>query len=121
MGQPHPDEREHWRQTGRLRLRSEWLDTELGYGLVEEMHQFPHEDLAAGIACPLLIFHGMRDNTIPYGNSVAFVERAAHPDIELRLLKDGDREARSSCRFLRCCATHGRGSGELTVSRTAVS
>lgn len=83
-------EREDWKQSGRLRVRNEWIDTEIGYGLVEEQDDFPFEKLAAEVSRPLLIYHGLRDTTIPALSSIAFVERAAHPDIELRLLKKGD-------------------------------
>jgi pimeloyl-ACP methyl ester carboxylesterase len=100
-------QRQHWRQTGRLRVRNEWLDTEIGYGLVEEIDQFPMEDLAAKWARPLLIFHGMNDQTIPCADSLDFVQRAAFPTIELRLLKSGDHRlsafkeelAEAACRF----------------------
>jgi pimeloyl-ACP methyl ester carboxylesterase len=83
-------ERQRWRDTGRLRVRSAWVDAEIGYGLVEEMDQFPPERLAAGLCQPLLIFHGMRDDVVPYEGSVAFARQAASPKVELRLYKDGD-------------------------------
>jgi pimeloyl-ACP methyl ester carboxylesterase len=83
-------QREEWRRTGRLRVRNQWLDVEVGYGLAEERDHFPEEALAAGWLRPLLIFHGMRDDTTPYADSLAFVERTACTDVELRLLKDGD-------------------------------
>jgi pimeloyl-ACP methyl ester carboxylesterase len=99
-------ERELWRHTGRLRVRNEFVDVEIGYGL-EEADVFRVEDLAAAWAAPLLIYHGMRDETVPYTESLAFVERTAFPDVELRLLKDGDHRllnyqdeiAEATCRF----------------------
>jgi alpha-beta hydrolase superfamily lysophospholipase len=83
-------ERNEWRRTGRLRLRNQWVDLEIGYGIVEEMDRFLPEDLAARWATPLLLYHGMADDTVPAAESLAFVERTAFPDIELRLLKGGD-------------------------------
>ena len=83
-------ERQHWKQTGRLRVRNEWLDTEIGYGLVEEMDLLPVERLAAEWSRPLLIFHGMKDDTVPYTQSLSFVEQTAYPEVELRLFKNGD-------------------------------
>src|SRR5437588_626484 len=59
-------EQQLWKQTGRLRVRNQWLDTEIGYGLVEEIDQFPLTRLAAQWATPLLLFHGMQDDIIPY-------------------------------------------------------
>jgi pimeloyl-ACP methyl ester carboxylesterase len=83
-------ERRRWKETDRLRVRNEWLDAEIGYGLVEEAGRYPVEALAAGWGRPLLIFHGLRDDTIPFGLSLSFVERTAYPQVELRLFKDGD-------------------------------
>jgi alpha-beta hydrolase superfamily lysophospholipase len=84
------EERRRWRETGRLRVNNQWVDAEIGYGLVEEIDQFRGERLAAGLARPILIFHGMRDEVVPYTASVAFLQTAVYPDMELRLFKDGD-------------------------------
>jgi pimeloyl-ACP methyl ester carboxylesterase len=100
-------ERRRWRETGRLRLRNQWIDTELGYGLVEEIGRFPVERLAAELGRPLLIFHGMQDDTVPYEHSLALVQQAPYSHIELRLFKDGDHRlvafkddvAESACAF----------------------
>jgi pimeloyl-ACP methyl ester carboxylesterase len=83
-------EREQWKQTGRLRVRNQWVDAEIGYALVEEMDQFPVERLAEELSRPLLIFHGLQDDVVPYQQSVVFAERANHPEIEVRLFKSGD-------------------------------
>jgi pimeloyl-ACP methyl ester carboxylesterase len=84
------DARRRWCETGRLRVGNQWLTAEIGYGLVEEADEFTVGRLAAELARPLLILHGLRDEVVPYPLSLAFVELAAHPDIELRLFKDGD-------------------------------
>jgi pimeloyl-ACP methyl ester carboxylesterase len=81
---------EHWKKTGRLRVRSDWVDAEVGYGLVEEMDEFAPQRLEAELARPVLIFHGMQDADVPYTGSIAFIERAAYPGMELRLIKNGD-------------------------------
>ena len=102
-----PAEREEWQRTDRLRFRNEWVDVEIGYGLVAEREQFRSQDLARDYRTPTLIFHGMADDVIPFTDSVAFVERAVEPRIELRLLKDGDHRltahkdeiASEACRF----------------------
>jgi pimeloyl-ACP methyl ester carboxylesterase len=101
-------ERARWRQTGRLRVQNEWIDTEIGYGLVEEIDLFPMERLVKEWASPLLIFHGMRDDVVAYSQSVSFVERTAFPEIELRLYRNGDHRllefkhemAEAACEFL---------------------
>ena len=85
-----PAERERWRQTGRLRLRNDWMDAEIGYGLMEEQELFPFEHLAAVWRKPLLIFHGLADDVVPCEGSLEFVRRTAAADVELRVYKAGD-------------------------------
>ncbi len=82
--------REAWRRTGVLRIKTTTGDADLGYGLVEEAAQFAMEDLLRGYRTPTLIFHGVKDDVVPYARSLAFVEQAAGPHVELRLYKDGD-------------------------------
>jgi pimeloyl-ACP methyl ester carboxylesterase len=83
-------ERAAWKRSGRLRVKNEWLDVEVGYGLAEEREQFHPRDLAAGWRTPALLFHGLADETVPETDSLDFVRNVAYPAIELRLLKDGD-------------------------------
>jgi len=100
-------EREKWRRTGRLSIRNQWVDAELGYGIVEEIDLFPLEVLADELARPVLIFHGLQDDVVPIGQSLKLLERAAHPAIEMRIYKDGDHRllnfktemAESACGF----------------------
>jgi pimeloyl-ACP methyl ester carboxylesterase len=110
-----PDsERGRWRQTGRLRLCNEWIAADVGYGLVEEAVQFPLEQLVTTWRTPLWIGHGMRDNTVPYTDSLAFVERCSYPNLELHLWKDADHRlhevkdqlAERACNFLEMHLRH---------------
>lgn len=43
-----PEEQIAWVRTGRLRVKNEWLETEIGIGLVDEREQFRPEELLAG-------------------------------------------------------------------------
>ncbi|HET6574267.1 MAG TPA: alpha/beta fold hydrolase [Fimbriiglobus sp.] len=83
-------ERDEWRRTGRRRITSDWVDLEVGYGLVEEREAFTPAALAAGWSLPALLFHGCADEVVPDTDSLAFLRAAASPDVELRLLKSGD-------------------------------
>ncbi len=104
-------QRRAWRDTGRLRFRNQWLDVELGHGLIEERDQFRVEDLAARWATPLLVFHGLRDETVPWREALDFVARCDFPDVELRLFKNGDHRllalkdemTEEACRFFERC------------------
>jgi alpha-beta hydrolase superfamily lysophospholipase len=83
-------ERDEWRRTGRRRITNEWVDLEVGYGLVEEREAFAPSALAAGWAHPALLFHGCADDLVPDADSLAFLRSVEYPDVELRLLKSGD-------------------------------
>src|SRR5262249_38007166 len=62
-------QREIWQHTRRLRLHNAFIDAEIGYGLMEEDELFRVEDLIADWEPPLLIYHGMRDDLVPYMES----------------------------------------------------
>lgn len=83
-------ERSEWQRTNRLRVKTEWVETELEYGITEERDQFLVSDLMKGWTCPALILHGAADNVIPVSESLSFLQQANYPDIELHLFKSGD-------------------------------
>lgn len=83
-------ERADWQRTGRLKVKNQYIETEVGYCLAEEVDHYPLERLIAGWSKPLLIFHGMQDDLVPHTQTLAFVDAAKSPHIELRLYKDGD-------------------------------
>ena len=104
-------EREEWRRTGRLRVRNEFVDVEIDYGLAAEADDYPFEKLTTESRSPAIIFHGMADETVPYSSSVEFAARCATGDIELLLIKSGDhrlngekgRMAFAACEFFARC------------------
>jgi pimeloyl-ACP methyl ester carboxylesterase len=85
-----PTERDAWKRTGRMRLSNQWVNAELGYGLVEERDQFRPVQLVAGWRTPSLLFHGLADEVVPHTDSLFFIKNVGYPHVELRLLKDGD-------------------------------
>jgi pimeloyl-ACP methyl ester carboxylesterase len=108
-------ERQRWKESGRLRVRNEYVDVELGYGVAEEIDLFPPKRLATELARPMLIFQGMRDDVVPYQQTLTFVQEAAQADIELRLIKNGDHRllaykdvmAEAACEFFARTASLG--------------
>jgi pimeloyl-ACP methyl ester carboxylesterase len=100
-------EREMWRGSGRLSVHNQWVDAEIGYGIVEEIDLFPFESLADQLARPVLIFHGLNDDVVPINQSLKLLERGVYSGIELRIYKDGDHRllkyknemAESACNF----------------------
>lgn len=83
-------ERDDWQRTGRRRITSEWVDLEIGYGLVAEREAFTPRALAEEWATPALLFHGCADDLVPDTDSLNFLRAVQYTDVELRLLKAGD-------------------------------
>ena len=83
-------EKLEWKQTDRLRVKTEWVETELGYGIAEELDQFRFADLIKAWNIPTLMIHGVADNVIPDQESLLFLHQSSYPGIELHLLKAGD-------------------------------
>jgi uncharacterized protein len=102
-----PPERDEWARTGVRRVHNDWVDVEIGYGLIAERAAFEPGDLARRWRTPLVIFHGLADDVVPAADSLAFAEATPYPDVELRLLKSGDHRltavkdeiAAEGCRF----------------------
>jgi pimeloyl-ACP methyl ester carboxylesterase len=84
------EQREEWRRTGRHRITSEWVDLEIGYGLVQDREEYCTARLVEGWAKPALLFHGCADNVVPYSASLDFQRDVPFPDVEVRLFKNGD-------------------------------
>ena len=101
-------ELDEWRRTGVRRVTNEWVDVEVGYGLIEERAAFDPDSLARQWQTPALIYHGLADDVVPAGDSLTLLKDTAYPDIELRFLKAGDHRltafkyeiATEACRFL---------------------
>jgi uncharacterized protein len=116
-------ELDDWRRTGRRIFKNGWMDVEVGYGLVEESRRFPVAKLAARFQTPLIIFHGMRDEVIPYNTSIEFAANCAATNVELHLLKEGDHRfnlakremALEACDFFERSLPHMRDSQEFVL------
>jgi uncharacterized protein len=101
-------ERASWLETGRHRLRTQYLDMELGSQLLTDASDYAYDNLRQRFARPAVIFHGMRDETIPYQLSLDFIEHAEESRLELFLSREGDHRlitqkeqmARESCHLL---------------------
>lgn len=100
-------ERAQWKQTGRLRITNQWINLELDFGFYAEAAAYPFEQLTQRFQTPSLIFHGIRDDTVPYTTSLEFIDRCRATAVQLLLLKNGDHRlsaekewlARAACEF----------------------
>jgi pimeloyl-ACP methyl ester carboxylesterase len=101
-------EREAWRRTGVLRIHNDWVDTEIGYGLVAEADSFPQDQLWRAYRTPGLIFQGLNDDIVSHLRTLTYLEKSVYPHLELRLYKDGDHRlndrkaeiAEAACEFI---------------------
>ncbi|MEE8396169.1 MAG: alpha/beta fold hydrolase [bacterium] len=93
-------EMEQWKKRGKLRWESEWLDVQIGYGLLEDGERYDLERLVAGYNVRTLIFHGMLDDSVDWRASQDFALRCPAPGIDLVLLKAGDHRLTDHKAFL---------------------
>lgn len=85
-----PDELAEWERTGVRRFASEWLEADLSWDMVAETPDFLAADLFARWSHPALVIHGVADTVIPFEQSVRMLREVPFPNVELRLIKDGD-------------------------------
>jgi pimeloyl-ACP methyl ester carboxylesterase len=103
-----PAQKEQWQETGKLRVQSEWVNAEIGYGVAEERDAFPATQLAAELSRPILIFHGLKDDVVDPAHSLNLARNALSAATEVRffgkgghrLLAFADEMAEETCRFL---------------------
>jgi pimeloyl-ACP methyl ester carboxylesterase len=101
------EEQRRWQEQGVMRFTNQWVDVELEIGFVEERDQFALPHLAQKWQTPALIFHGVRDEVVPWEDNVELVRQTPFAGIQLRLLGDGDHRltayldelAEEACRF----------------------
>ena len=58
--------------------------------LIEESRQHLLLDDEIAIDCPMRLLHGMRDGDVPWEFSTRIAELLQSPDVQVRLVKDGD-------------------------------
>lgn len=81
---------ERWRREGAIRFRSELVEADLGWGLIEDLRARDVEALARRTRVPALFFQGRRDATVDWRDVARFAEAAPPGAVELVLYDDGD-------------------------------
>lgn len=89
------DGMEHWRTTGSLRLESELVSTDMGWGLMEDLARYRPEALGERYRTPSLIFQGLRDDSVDWRMVSSVVEACSEhgggaAEVELHLFAAGD-------------------------------
>ena len=83
------DELDRWRHTGAHRFVNQWLDVEIGYGLMLDGAKYDPAALERQHATPTLIVHGLRDETVTSTTSTEFARRCAG-QVDVFLVGAGD-------------------------------
>jgi alpha-beta hydrolase superfamily lysophospholipase len=95
-----PAAMEDWKRTGVRRFESEWIDLQIGFGLMEDALNYDPQKLLAGFQSPTLILHGMKDSAVDWRTSLGFLEDCRYPHLELLLIKGGDHRLTEHKAFL---------------------
>lgn len=85
-----PERLERWRRDGVVRYASELVESDLDWGLMEDLGRYALAELAATLRTPTLIFQGQRDSAVEWREVAAFAARTRPGTVELRLYADGD-------------------------------
>jgi pimeloyl-ACP methyl ester carboxylesterase len=78
------------RRKGEIIYKNEWIETTVGPAIFEDAEQYAVDRLLPAYRTPTLIIHGSKDDTVPFGDSVQFIERSAARPLELLLIAGGD-------------------------------
>jgi len=81
---------DRWRATGVQRFSSAWIDLEIGCDLLDDAVRYSPAELRAQLVTPALLIHGLRDTTIPWEESAAFLRTCTRAPLDLFLVGDGD-------------------------------
>jgi len=85
-----PEGLARWRSEGRTRFTSELVDSDLGWGLVEDLRRYPLEELSSSYRTPTILFQGRLDASVDWRDVDRFARAARRAPVELVLYERGD-------------------------------
>lgn len=80
---------ERWQREGSIRYRSEFVDCELGWGLMEDLRRYALDELIRRYRTPTVIFQGKLDDAVDWREVAAFVAKLPPEAVDLRLFDRG--------------------------------
>jgi pimeloyl-ACP methyl ester carboxylesterase len=90
MNELGPGGLEKLRREGAITYKNEWIEATVGPALFDDAGQYGVDGLVAAYRTPTLIIHGMNDDSVPFDDSVDFIQRAPARPMELLLIAGGD-------------------------------
>lgn len=75
---------------GEVVVRNECLEVTIGKEMLMDAEQYPVEKLLPDYKTPTLILHGIKDETVPFEDSVSFTQGSSARPLELLLIAGGD-------------------------------
>ena len=75
---------------GEIAYQNEWVCVTIGKELFEDAGQYDVDRLIAAYRTPTLIIHGTNDDSVPFEDSIDFIQRSTARPLELLLLAGGD-------------------------------
>lgn len=85
-----PEEAARWEREGTHRFTSEEFSVELGWQWIVDLRTYNDEWLLENYATPTLLFHGGRDETIPWRTTAKFAMQCRNGCVDAHLFGDGD-------------------------------
>jgi pimeloyl-ACP methyl ester carboxylesterase len=85
-----PERARLWEETGTIHFQNEWVSTELGWTLIEDLRAHPLETLLTRYQTPCLLLQGKQDTSVSWRSVLDFATRCAFREIDLHLFVDGD-------------------------------
>ena len=85
-----PERARAWEERGWIDFSNEFVTCRLGWGLIEDLREYPTERLLALYRTPALLLQGKRDDSVPWRGVADFATRCPYEEIELHLFASGD-------------------------------
>ncbi|HEY0512146.1 MAG TPA: alpha/beta fold hydrolase [Thermoanaerobaculia bacterium] len=85
-----PERARVWQETGSIHFQNEFVSSQLGWTLIEDLRAHPLDTLLAGYRTPTLLLQGKLDATVSWKSVLDFAVRCTFQEIDLHLFADGD-------------------------------
>ncbi|HSU84209.1 MAG TPA: alpha/beta fold hydrolase [Thermoanaerobaculia bacterium] len=85
-----PEKARLWEETGKIHFQNDFVSSELGWTLIEDLRAHPTDTLLTRYRTPALLLQGKLDTSVSWKSVLDFTTRCAFQEIELHLFADGD-------------------------------